>query len=241
MISNYSKPQLLIKQLLEVLPDQGEQDLNATIIGPQYDLMRVSNADEKATMTGEAFVRNTSVLPEDRQVLEYENKTAGSEVDIDSVRLYGENMEGQLAVFGDGAEVGAGSDDDYFIVDNLQTPEVLRFVNDDTAGTLTGLNLSGEVVDGEYVGLHESLYGSPIRSGDIAYITLGGTTSRRTVREVRREYVASSFGSEGTDGNAANADINPVDYKMDGSDPISDPVIKDGVVPDGITLPEVLV
>lgn len=241
MISNYSKPQLLIKQLLEVLPDQGEQDLNATIIGPQYDLMRVSNADEKATMTGAAFVRNTSVQPEDRQVLEYENKTAGSEVDIASVRLYGENLEGQLAVFGDGAEVGAVSDDDYFIVDNLQTPEVLRFVNDDAAGTLTGLNLSGEVVDGEYVGLHESLHGSPIRSGDIAYITLGSTTSRRTVREVRREYVASSFGSEGTDGNAANSDINPVDYKMDGSDPISDPVIKDGVVPDGITLPEVLV
>ena len=54
MIKNYSRPQLLIKQVLDQIEDAYAPGMNALIVGPQYDLNRVNNEDEFAEMLGSA-------------------------------------------------------------------------------------------------------------------------------------------------------------------------------------------
>ena len=55
MIPNYIQPQLLIRQLLEVLPSVTEPSLNAFVYGPQLKLNRYYEAEERAQMFGTQF------------------------------------------------------------------------------------------------------------------------------------------------------------------------------------------
>ena len=95
-IQGYARPQLIIRQTLDRLQALEARTLHACIIGPQYDLFRYTNADEKAAMRGTLFVENTSSDPDDRQLIPYEGLLSYHKVDKDFVRLYGEQLEGQL-------------------------------------------------------------------------------------------------------------------------------------------------
>ena len=67
MIKNYSRPQLLIKQVLEQITDAYAPGLNAFIFGPQFDLNRVNNAEEFASYCrkyGLTFERSDRVIIE---------------------------------------------------------------------------------------------------------------------------------------------------------------------------------
>jgi hypothetical protein len=95
MIKSYSKPQLLVRQDLDIIPDPEERSLNAFTPGPQFDLFRYTNEDEKAAMSGVAFVENSSSDPAARQVVTYEGLQFYHQVDAAFARLYGKNLEGQ--------------------------------------------------------------------------------------------------------------------------------------------------
>lgn len=96
MIRGYSRPQLLIRQVLQSLPNIQTRTLNAFIVGPQFDLFRYTNADERAALKGVAFVENLDADPDARQLVPYEGLVTDKHiVDEAFVRLYAENLEGQ--------------------------------------------------------------------------------------------------------------------------------------------------
>lgn len=97
MINSYSRPQLVIRQLVQKLPNNTSRTLCAFALGPQYDLFRYTKAAERAEMAGLAFEKVVSTNPADWQVVPYEGKNSRHIVDTDYVRLYGENLEGRLA------------------------------------------------------------------------------------------------------------------------------------------------
>ncbi len=96
MISNYQPPQSRINQVLQVLPDRQERSLHAFVFGPQYDLFRYTNATERAAMTGVVFEENADPDPSTFQLLPYEGIKTTHIVDAGFVRVYAENLEGQV-------------------------------------------------------------------------------------------------------------------------------------------------
>lgn len=96
MISNYTRPQLLIRQLLDRTPTPTVRQLNAFVFGPQYDLFRYTNAEERAELLGSAFAQNSDTSPSERQLVGYEGIGPLHTVDTDFARLFGENLEGRL-------------------------------------------------------------------------------------------------------------------------------------------------
>ncbi len=96
MIKNYVRPQLLIRQLLDRTPTAVERQLNAFVVGPQYDLFRYENEEERAEMTGAAFVQNSDPADAERQLVSYEGLLPTHTVDTGFVELFGENLEGRL-------------------------------------------------------------------------------------------------------------------------------------------------
>ncbi len=95
MIPGYEPPQLVIDQSLQVVTNPASLTRSAFIFGPQFDLFRYLKPAERAKMKGAAFVRNTSLDPNARQVVPYEGLLPTHIVDQLYTRLYGENLEGQ--------------------------------------------------------------------------------------------------------------------------------------------------
>lgn len=85
MINNYTRPQLFIRQVLDILDDAGPKRLNAFIFGPQYNLKRYTNPSERETLQGAAFTTSQQSLP-------YEGREGGTIVDKSFVRVFGENL-----------------------------------------------------------------------------------------------------------------------------------------------------
>lgn len=96
MIKNYVRPQLLIRQLLDRTPTAVARQLNAFVVGPQYDLFRYTNEDERANMVGVLFEQNSDPSASERQLVPYEGLLATHTVDTTFDRLFGENLEGRL-------------------------------------------------------------------------------------------------------------------------------------------------
>jgi adhesin HecA-like repeat protein len=96
MIASYTRPQLLIREVLQKLPNVDSLSLHASVFGPQFDLFRYYNATERAAMLGVAFVRNTSAADSARQNTPFEGLKANHIVDTAFVRLFAENLEGQV-------------------------------------------------------------------------------------------------------------------------------------------------
>jgi len=95
MITNYSRPQSIIKQIFEQTTSSTKDRINAFIIGPAYQLMRYDNALERASIFGTTFNTAghiTTPLP-------YENLNTGAIVDTDYVQVFGEGLQAKLASF----------------------------------------------------------------------------------------------------------------------------------------------
>ena len=128
MITGYTRPQLLIRQLLQRLVPAQARTLNAFVVGPQFDLFRYTNATERAQMTGVAFAENLNSDPATRQLVPYEGLQIDKHiVDLDFAKLYAEQLEGQAW-----AATSAVQDTDAnvydFVMPSLGTPNKLQVI-----------------------------------------------------------------------------------------------------------------
>lgn len=98
MIADYTRPQLVIKQQLQKLPNGGSRVIGAFTLGPQFFLNRYTRVAERAKMVGTLFEEVDSSDESDWQVVPAENKLSNHVVDLDYTRLFAENLEGQLCV-----------------------------------------------------------------------------------------------------------------------------------------------
>lgn len=129
MITSYSKPQLTVRQLLDVVLPVTPSVRHACVLGPQFDLRRVTNADERAAMKGVLFAENTDPDPAARQLVPYENLRAGTIVDRAFTKLYAEDLEGQLWQANSPAVNDQVSQAKYeFLITSLATPNQVRVV-----------------------------------------------------------------------------------------------------------------
>jgi len=200
MITNYFRPQQIIRQILEVTPDPQESNINAFIFGPKYHLSRYTNEQERAEITGQDFVEAGQTLP-------YDNASNFWEVDTDFVKLYAEGMEALLADYNTG-------DDELFVVKSneesnkvrlISTTPKSKFIYDSemnavdsgystgtsVATTSTGAgdnNLTVHIIEvggsGEIVRFKLNGNGSGYRVGDVITITGGSATYTLTADDL---------------------------------------------------------
>ena len=128
MIQNYDKPQVLINEVVDIVPQPTDKTLHAFIFGPQFFLHRYTNATERATMNGVLFRQNASTDPAARQVVPYEGGLTSSMI-IDQVfaALYGENLEGEL--WSANSHVNPQDTNAYdFALSSINTPNQIRVI-----------------------------------------------------------------------------------------------------------------
>jgi hypothetical protein len=204
MIRGYIKPQLKIRQLLERVPDIPQIILSTFVLGPRYDLHRYTDEAERETMQGQEFVFNTSDQDDDRQVLEYEDQEPMTDVDLDYVRLYGEDLEAHVADI-------ISEDDRYGVRIKGSNPNKLEVFT--TAGGTLGSAVN--IADATSDTLMAELNGRPLQVGDLVYTTNSSSGSAKTERRViigfERALTAASFGSnDAKDDKKASAALTNV-------------------------------
>ncbi len=189
MITNYSKPQILIRQILERITIAASPGLNAMVIGPQYELHRIANADEFDQMGG----TNTAIPADDSTnlIVPFDGYNTLSQVVASSVKLYARDVEAVLVKYGfcsesndvdttddsaDGTGVG-------FSLTALSSPN--KIAATDTNGAPIVLD-----TDSSNPTLHSSLRGRSVKSGDIVYVTYKGVKTRRTVYSLEQAITA---------------------------------------------------
>lgn len=96
MITDYTRPQLVIKQQLQRLPNGFRRTIGAFTFGPQFFLSRYTRAAERAKLTGVLFEEETSTDAADWQNVPYEGKLTNHIPDLTYSRLFAENLEAQL-------------------------------------------------------------------------------------------------------------------------------------------------
>lgn len=179
MIAGYTRPQLLIRQVLEVLPDQEERTLHAFAVGPQFDLHRYTNAEERAEMIGVAFAENTDTDPAARQLVPYEGLQPNNVVDQAFTRLYGEKLEGRTLL---AASAVNESDTNLFDfqLPSLQYPNRIQVIRRQAVIS---------VVNGSNGGLNSIMSATLVYGGsgyaanaDLDQLVIGGTGTGAVVR-----------------------------------------------------------
>tara|TARA_B100000579_G_scaffold300828_1_gene250768 strand:- start:14722 stop:17796 length:3075 start_codon:yes stop_codon:yes gene_type:complete len=185
MIKNYSRPQLLIKQVLEQIETAYDPGMNALVIGAQYDLNRVNNPEEFAEMQGSAVDLPTD--DQSVQLVSFENYKQDSEIVDDYTRLYGENLEARLVKYG---ICGADSNDDDSDDSDVDSTGVSwSILSTETPDKIIAKDIDGNTISvgsGQTENLHASLKGRPVTPGDIVYVTYKGEKVKRQVVSVER-------------------------------------------------------
>lgn len=82
----YVLPQVQVFQDFRALPTEVVDNLNAFVFGPQYELLRYAQSDEKALTALGAYDRTLD------QTYAYPNKPAGSTVDVDYAQLFADDV-----------------------------------------------------------------------------------------------------------------------------------------------------
>lgn len=224
MITGYTRPQLTIKQVLDVIADTEERTLHALATGPQFDLFRYTNADERAAMTGTAFVKNTNPDPAERQLIAYEGLEPTHVVDTGFVKLYGENLEGQLWA-AESADLPADANEFDFRIPSLSEPNKVK-VTRRGAILLAGYNAGG----GGFIDSVSVIYGGTgyDPSTTIEQAVIGGTgtgayvTMTTNASGVVVSAVASSPGVGYTADVQFEADAASVNVGVEGSTLLAD-------------------
>jgi hypothetical protein len=192
-IPNYVRPQLTIAEVLQVLTPGTVDRLTPIAIGPQYLLNRYG----KETTPGETFLAAGKTLT--YQYVDANGATQGlpstHTVDLDSVKVYGENLEAELAFF------NAGSATHPIEVQSLSAPHILRIDKGETSGYA---DFAGDDLDSVFAG-------RDVAVGDLVYVNDGNRTVKRTVTGLRGRPVASSFGTNTakTNEQPSNSAYNP--------------------------------
>lgn len=206
MITNYTKPQLVIKQILERLDDTADPSMNAFVLGPQYTLHRVTNSEEFAEKTGVFF---QEVDDGQVQVVPFEELDEDNPVDVDYTRLYGEKLEGRLVKYGlydvDDADETQDSTLTPFIKSVGESSQILFKTSE--GGVAVMSTVGGGTLD-------PSLKGRPVTVGDTVYLKFNGEVVKRVVSGVERAVTTP----EATEVEAASA--NP-EATSEGGGPLS--------------------
>lgn len=204
MITGYVKPQLIIRQLLERVPDIPQTVLNTFVLGPRYALHRYTNADEREAMDGVTFLHNTSDQDEDRQLVPYEDLEDTGVIDEAYAKVYGENLEASLVAYPSDASDGYV----FKIKDEDPNKIELREISGSVVGAAVNLGAAGD-------DLWTALNGRPLQAGDIIYLTNDddGTTVRRQIIDIEKAASGSSFGTNASkdDNLALGAATNVAD------------------------------
>jgi len=185
-IQNYVRPQLTIEQVLAILPEATLNRLTPIVIGPQYLLNRYGSE----TTPGETFLSAG-------QTVDYKyTDSAGSTqtlpstyvVDLDSVKLYGEDMEAEYAHIPTGHA-------NPIKIESIANSHILRI---DT------VTFAGGTLDSTFSGRDMVV-------GDLAYINDGNRIVKRTVIGLRGTPTAASYGSD-TDGSKDDTELRNSAY-----------------------------
>lgn len=190
MITNYIKPQLLIRQLLEVLPNISEPSMNAFVYGPQFKMNRYYEREERATMYGTKF--QSKGESDARLVIPYENVSDGDNVELDGVRLFAEDMELSYANFDFNQGPLELSPNAFYWNDPRKPNEIVcRDVSD----------MEVNLYDAARGGLAAELDGRPVKIGDLVIVTedlIAGANDkvhRRRIMDVKQSTEKSSIGA----------------------------------------------
>jgi hypothetical protein len=172
-IQNYHRPQLTIEQILAETATAEVDRIVPIVIGPQYLLSRYGKenvysmafSDEGLSLAYKYYDADDAL-----QTLDTDDYV----VDLDSVRLYGENLEANLVTF-------LATDADFKIA-GLTTPHILKIQSNLVKGAGT---------------LHTDFLGRPVAVGDIVYCyetDVATTYKRRVVTGFKGQDVAATRG-----------------------------------------------
>jgi hypothetical protein len=191
MITNYSKPQLLIRQILERIQIAENIGLNAMVVGPQYDLHRIANTEEFEAMNGAPTTIPTSDL-DDSLLVPFEKFNTMSSIEEDSVKLYARDTEAVLVKYG----FCSGSENDLDTEDDAQYTGGVSFsiLNTSSPNKIAATDINGNPIvlatDSDNPTLHSSLKGRPVKQNDIIYVTYKGVRTRRRVYSLEQAIIA---------------------------------------------------
>ena len=146
MITGYLRPQSFIREVLQKLANVDAVSLHAYVFGPQFDLFRYTNATERAAMTGQPFVYNTSNVLSNQQVVAYQGKQPYHIADLTYAKLFVENLEAGLFDISSGVATALANTYN-FNLPSLRNPNQL--VVTQVGATITA-NLGGLISSGSY-------------------------------------------------------------------------------------------
>lgn len=188
-ISQYSKPQLTIAQLLDRISAPSTPRMATVILAPKFLLNRYGKETEvpDETFTGDVQTLAWKYSDEDGVT---QDLPATHTVDLSSITLRALDLEASLTTFTDAST-------NKCFLDSLTDPTVIKLDNNKhfKGGTL-----------------ETTFYGRPVAIGDTVLVDDGlSGVKRRTVTELIGVDVASSFGANTTkdDSRAGNSDYNP--------------------------------
>ena len=179
MIKNYSRPQSVIRQNLEVLDLATPEDMSAFIFGPAYSLHRYTNEAERSELQGSDFVTVASEL-------EYEGLGLAESVVEDYVKIYGEDLLASIVSYTGGE----------FNVKSTTEANVLHYDESITAVVNGGVKAVAAGGASATTVLDTNLRGRDVQVGDKVHIENvdTGEVRKRTVTAVEPAQGPASVG-----------------------------------------------
>jgi hypothetical protein len=168
MIKNYSRPQSVIRQNLEVLDLADADEMNAFVYGPAYSLHRYTNEAERSEMVGTDFTTA-------EHTLEYEGLGLGETVVGELASIYGEDLRALLAEFSA----------QEFKIKGIAESNVLVYDETVTGQSGAGVKAVGAGEATAVTVLDTRFHGRDVQVGDLVEVNVvGGEQRLRTVTAV---------------------------------------------------------
>ena len=203
---SYVLPQVQVFQEFQVIPTAVVANLNAFVFGPNYQLFRYAEADEKAD------IGIGSYDPDSDTAYDYPNQPAGSSVDLSYTKLIMEN------VWAEYISIAASETTPLVAVSTVERNKLRAapriYIADDTTyrGTNSGsIMLEDDEIGGFYTGgvsLPEDYYFYPVNTNNLD--TADNQAGDVTLAHVTNEGYTGSTVIEATDNPLAAGNYSPI-------------------------------
>jgi len=161
-IPNYTKPQSLIRQYLEILSGSLAATLNAFIYGPHFRLSRYTDETERA----ETASKTTATGRLDATI------GADESLDQDFVKVYAEGLEADV-----GSAIGNGTTTGFHLL-SLATPQKIVYVTGTLNTTTAVPTVDGRAIQvGDYLDLTDNAAADTVRRRVVGFEQSGGLDS----------------------------------------------------------------